>query len=145
MGEELDERWLQQHKGAVPVGCEVHPMERMLFRCPKVTFASRSNVAFEDAFDIRVAITAERFWPWWAKNRDSVRYVSYAGESLMQLVASVRMIMSLDGVDIMIMYRPAAESEGLTTLYEKDHIEETLPGLEAVYLTCRPFKICGGA
>ena len=43
--------------------------------------------------------------------------------------------MTLEGVDRMIVYRPAAEGEALTTVYEKDHIEKTLPGLEVVYLT----------
>ena len=65
-------------------------------------------------------------------------------ESLVLLAASLRMIMALDSVDRMIMYRSAADSEALTTVYEVDHIEKTLPGLEAVYLTCRPVKMCDG-
>ena len=28
--------------------------------------------------------------------------------------------------------------------YEKDHIEKTVRGLEAVYLTTRPVKMCNG-
>ena len=120
-------------------------MERMLFRCPKVTFGSVPNGAFEDALDIRALITAERFRVWWSQgNRDSVRYMSCARESLVQLAAFVRMIMSVEGVDMMIVYRRAAESEALATVYEKDHIEKTLPGLEAVYLTSRPVKMCDG-
>ena len=115
-------------------------MERMLFRSPKVTFG-----AFEDALDIRSAITAQRFRVWWSQEcRDTVCYMSCSGESLVQLATSLRMIMALDGVDGMIIYRPAADSEALTTVYEKDHIEKTLPGLEPVYLTSRPVKMCDG-
>ena len=70
--------------------------------------------------------------------RDAVQYVSHSGETLVQLAASVRMIMSLEGGDRMIMYHPAADAEALITVYEKDHIEKFVPGLEAVYLTSRP-------
>ena len=38
----------------------------------------------------------------------------------------------------MMVYRPPTEGEALTTIYEKYHIEKTLPGLEAIYLTSRP-------
>ena len=40
-------------------------------------------------------------------------------------------------VDRMIIYRPATNSEALTTVYEKYHIEKTLP-------TSRPMKMCDG-
>ena len=121
-------------------------MERMLDGSPKGTFRSLSNGVFEDALDIQVAITAERFQAWWAQeNRDIVRYVSYPAESLVRLATSIRMIMSLDGVHRMSMYRPASESGALTTLHEKDHIEKTLPGLEAAYLMSRPMQMCDGA
>ena len=145
MGEKPDERWLQQEKAAVPAGSEVHLMERMLFRSQKVTFGSMSNGAFEDALDMRTAITAERFRTWWSQEiKDTERYVWFARESLVQMAlkmaASVRMIMALDGVDRMIIYRPATESEALTTVYEKDHIEKAVPRLEAVYLTSQPVK-----
>ena len=54
------------------------------------------------------------------------------------------MIMALDSVDRMTIYRPATDSEARTTVYEKDHIEKTLPGREAVYLTSRPVKTYDG-
>ena len=67
----------------MPAGSEVHLIERMLFRSPKVTFGPVSNGAIEDGLDIRAAITAERFRMWWSHEvRDAVRYVSHAGESL---------------------------------------------------------------
>ena len=53
--------------------------------------------------------------------------------------------MAFEGVDRMIMHRLAAESEALTTVYEKNHIENTPPGLEEVYLTSRPVKMGDGA
>ena len=65
MGEEPNERWLQQEKAAVPAGSEIHPMERMLFRSPNVMFGSVSNTVFEDAPDMRAA-TAERLQTWWS-------------------------------------------------------------------------------
>ena len=77
MGKGLDERWLQREKAAVPAGFEIHPMERMLFRSPRVTFGSPVNGAFEDALDIRSAIIAERFRTRWSQEfRDTVRYMS---------------------------------------------------------------------
>ena len=54
------------------------------------------------------------------------------------------MIMAVDGVDRMIIYRPTTSNEALRTVYEKDHIEKTLRGLGAVYLTSRPVKMCDG-
>ena len=46
-------------------------------------------------------------------------------------------------LDKMIMHCPIAESEALTTVYEiENHIEKGLPGLEAVYPTSRPVKMC---
>ena len=44
----------------------------------------------------------------------------------------------------MRVYRRAAEGEALATVYEKDHIEKTVPGLEAVYLTSRPLMMGDG-
>ena len=76
--------------------------------------------------------------------RDIVRYMLHFGESPVQLVASLRMIMVLDSVDRLIIYRPTTDSEALTTVYEKDYIEKTLHGLEALYLTSRPVTICDG-
>ena len=52
------------------------------------------------------------------------------------------MIMALDIVDRMIMYSPAIDSEASTTVYEKDNIQKTLPGPEAVYFTSRLVKMC---
>ena len=68
-----------------------------------------------------------------------MRYVSY-GESLVQLAASIRRIMALDGVDRTIMHPRVAKSEALMSVFEKDHIEKTLPGLEAVYLRILPWR-----
>ena len=129
-GEEPGDRWLQREKAAVPAGSDIHLIEGMLFRSPKVTFGSAANGAFEDALDIQSAIVAERSRAWWSQV-DTVRYMSCSGESLVQLAASMRMIMALESVDRMIIYRPAADSEALTTVYEKDHTEKILPGLEA--------------
>ena len=55
---------------------EVHLIDRMLFRSPKVTFGSVSNEAFEDALDIRSAITVDRFWMWCSQAL-RVRYTKY--------------------------------------------------------------------
>ena len=82
----------------------MHLIERMLFRVPKVTLASVSNGAFDDALDIKAAITAEHFRTWWAQEtRDVVRYISHAGEALVQPSAPIRMIMVLEGLDRMIV------------------------------------------
>ena len=105
-----------------------------------------SNRAFEDAINTRTAITADKFRGWWSQEvRETARYLSCPGQTVVQLSASVRMIMGLAGMDKLIVYRPASESEALTTVYEKDHIEKTVPGLEAVYLTSRPVRMCDGA
>ena len=42
----------------MPAGSEVHLIERMLFRSPKVPFGSMADGAFEDALDVRTAIIA---------------------------------------------------------------------------------------
>ena len=41
-------RMWQQEKATVPLGSEIHLIERMLFPSPKVTFGSSLNGAFED-------------------------------------------------------------------------------------------------
>ena len=145
MGEEPDACWLQKTVATVPIGSKVHLIERMLFRSPKVMFGSVANGAFEDALDVRAAVTADRFLGWWVQEtRDTVRYVSHSAETLVQFATYVRMIMSPEGVDRMIMLRPTADGEALTTVYGKDHIEKSVPGLEAVYLTLRPLRVGDG-
>ena len=131
LGEEPNDKWLEQEHTTVPAGSEVHLIERMLFRVPKVTFGSVSNGAFDVALDITAAITAERFRTWWTQEtRDVVQYISHAGEALVQLSASIKMIMALERVERMIVYHRAIEGEGVTTVYEKDHTEKTLAGWE---------------
>ena len=87
-------------------------MESMLFRSPKVTFGLVAGGAFEAALDIRSAIAAERFRAWWSQECKDVvcRYMSHSGESLVRLAATLRMIMVLDSVDRMIIYRLATDS-----------------------------------
>ena len=70
-----------------------------------------------------------------------VRYVSHAWEILIDMYASAWMIIALDDVDRMIVYQPAMDGEALTAAYGKDHIQNTLCGLEAVYLTSHPVKM----
>ena len=53
---------------------------------------------------------------------NTVRYVSYAGESLFQLAIFVRMIMALEDVAKISVHHCAPKSDALTTVYDKDHI-----------------------
>ena len=93
MREEPNDQWLQWEKAILLAGSEVHLIERMLFWMPMVTFVLVSNGAFDDALDIRAAITAEHFRTWWAQEtRDVLQYISHAGEVLVQLSASIKMI-----------------------------------------------------
>ena len=116
IGEEPEDRWLLWEKATVLVGSEVHLIERMLFRVLKVTFGSVSNGAFDDTLDIRAALTVQHFRRWWAQEtRDVVRSISHAGEALVQLLASIRMIMALEGVYRMIVYCSAVEGEALAS------------------------------
>ena len=48
----------------MPAGSEVHLIEGMLLRSPKVTFGFVANGAFEHALNVRTAITANQFRGW---------------------------------------------------------------------------------
>ena len=122
-------------------GCsEVHLMERMLFCFSKVTFGSMSNGSFEDALDIRTAITADMVDAG-SQGYCEICVVCWGIPGAAGCVCSDGHVM-LDGANRMIVYRPAAESEVLTMVHEKAHIEKTWPGVDAVYLASRPVKMC---